>query len=157
MPELKPMTYAEARKVVDAIAALRTARDLLAGSGSDRAADAVRRAIKSAEGAKRHADRRASEAVASIIYDMEAAEQSSREERGGQSIQVAGYFEAGQPLQRATVCDPEGKPIYWADGFVTKVDALLWGFHSEGIAIPHNAAQLLGGYDLDVGAINTQF
>lgn len=42
------------RYIALAITSLRTARNLLADSGAPKAADAVRRALKSAEGAYRH-------------------------------------------------------------------------------------------------------
>lgn len=44
--------------VAKAIATLKSARDLLAIAGAGNAADYVRRALKSAEGAKRHANGR---------------------------------------------------------------------------------------------------
>jgi hypothetical protein len=50
------MTNDRLAKINAALLALRTARDALAAAGATRAADYTRRALKSAEGAKRHAE-----------------------------------------------------------------------------------------------------
>lgn len=49
--------YDRAAKVARAIVALRKARDILVDAGAPRATEKVRRALKSAEGAYRHAMR----------------------------------------------------------------------------------------------------
>ncbi len=52
---------ARAANVALAVAALKRARDLFVAAGATHAAEAVRRALKSADGAARHADRMARE------------------------------------------------------------------------------------------------
>lgn len=54
--DLRPVDRYE--RVVDALFHLRKARDMLHVAGATQAYDATRRAIKSAEGAERHADGR---------------------------------------------------------------------------------------------------
>ena len=56
---LKPATVASVANVAQAVALLKTARDLLAREGCDLAAGRVRLAISSADGALRHVRRRA--------------------------------------------------------------------------------------------------
>ncbi len=58
MRPIKPGGLADRDAVAGAIAHLRAARNLLRQSGSPRAAAAVRRALRSAEGAARHVDHR---------------------------------------------------------------------------------------------------
>ena len=58
MSSLKPATAVDVRDVDRAIDYLRLARDLLKQAGADKAADKVRVALKSAEGASRHIQRR---------------------------------------------------------------------------------------------------
>lgn len=55
---LKPITASERREIDAAIVDLRRARDLLRQAGATQAAKYVARALKSAEGARRHADHR---------------------------------------------------------------------------------------------------
>lgn len=54
----KPITakFVDAADIRHALGLLRHARNILARAGADKAADKVRRALKSAEGASRHAD-----------------------------------------------------------------------------------------------------
>lgn len=52
---IRPATKTTAYDVEMAVAALRDARDILKNAGAPRAAAAVRKALKSAEGAYRHA------------------------------------------------------------------------------------------------------
>ena len=54
MSMLRPADEADLREAAAAIAALRDARDCLARAGAPRARAAVARALKSAEGARRH-------------------------------------------------------------------------------------------------------
>lgn len=56
--KLKEAHYADVRNVEMAMAYIRRGRDLLAKAGAEQAAKAVRKALKSVEGAKRHVDRR---------------------------------------------------------------------------------------------------
>lgn len=55
---LRPADPAAVQAVDSAIVHLRTARDLLAMAGADKAAARVRLALSSADGARRHVDRR---------------------------------------------------------------------------------------------------
>jgi len=55
MPTIRPVKADDLTEIRAAIAKLREARDLLAHAGAKRAAEYVRRALKSAEGAERHA------------------------------------------------------------------------------------------------------
>jgi hypothetical protein len=56
--KLRPGTRADSQAIRSAIFDMRSARDKLAGAGAVKAADYVRAAIKSAEGAERHNERR---------------------------------------------------------------------------------------------------
>lgn len=58
MRPIKSAAPADREAVVSAIDHLRAARNLLAMSGAQRAAAAVRKALRSAEGAGRHVDHR---------------------------------------------------------------------------------------------------
>ena len=55
MPKQREVTYDDVRRIRRAIDDLRMARTELRGVGAKKAADYVARAIKSAEGAERHA------------------------------------------------------------------------------------------------------
>lgn len=57
-PQLEPATDEQAASIERAILDLRRARDLLAYAKATKAAAAVRRAIKSADGARRHVTHR---------------------------------------------------------------------------------------------------
>lgn len=58
MSALKPATRADLRLICGTINDLRSVRDRLNSAGAVKSADYVRRALKSAEGAKRHVERR---------------------------------------------------------------------------------------------------
>lgn len=142
---LKPLSYAEARKVGQALQNLRDARDLLASIGAQRAADKVRGALKSAEGAERHAERRARETEAAILYDLTACADGVYREEREQTMRVDLVQPLGQDgtCWQATVGDAEGRRIYWESGFSSAVQAFLWLFHMEDFPLPHNAALML--------------
>lgn len=56
---LRPATRDDVASVDSAVAHLKAARDLLSAVGADKAAARVRAALSSADGARRHVDRRA--------------------------------------------------------------------------------------------------
>lgn len=56
--QIKPATLVDLHNIDTAIAELKSTRKLLIDAGASKAAEAVARAIKSAEGAGRHAQRR---------------------------------------------------------------------------------------------------
>lgn len=56
--QIEPATNEQATSIDRALADLRRARDLLAFAKATKAADKVRRAIKSADGARRHVSHR---------------------------------------------------------------------------------------------------
>lgn len=58
MRRIKPATARDKTAIADAIGALREARTLLRRAGADRACKAAARALKSAEGARRHVHHR---------------------------------------------------------------------------------------------------
>ena len=58
MKKVEPITRPQWDAIVQAVLLLRDARDALASAGCPRAAKAVGKALKSAEGAERHALRR---------------------------------------------------------------------------------------------------
>lgn len=60
---VQPITAQQLTQIEAAVSRLREARGLLRDAGANRAADYVARALKSAEGAQRHAERRAQESV----------------------------------------------------------------------------------------------
>lgn len=58
MRRIKPATAIDKAGIADAICAMREARTLLRRAGADRACKAAARALKSAEGARRHVHHR---------------------------------------------------------------------------------------------------
>jgi hypothetical protein len=58
MSRIKPATGGDKAAIAEAIGSLRDARTLLRKAGADRACKAATRALKSAEGARRHVQHR---------------------------------------------------------------------------------------------------
>ena len=58
MRRIKPANVVDQATIAEAIGALREARTLLRWAGAERARKAAARALKSAEGARRHVQRR---------------------------------------------------------------------------------------------------
>jgi len=61
--KLEPATWSDYSRVGEALTALRHARDVMKQVKCPKAAEAIRLAIKSAEGAERHVARRAHESA----------------------------------------------------------------------------------------------
>lgn len=141
---LKPLSYQDARRVGDAIASLRSARDVFVAIGAPRAADRCRSALKSAEGAQRHADRRVGETERAIVAELSAFSRNGYPQERGQTMTVnLVKGAAGGGVFMATVGNAEGEPIYWESEFRNELQAWLWLYRMEDLPMPHNAAALV--------------
>jgi len=84
--KMRPGTQAQATDVQLAINYLKLARECLRRADSPKALEAVRRALKSTEGAQRHVERRTMECT--VCSHAHPADEAGRCERHGKNLPV---------------------------------------------------------------------